>query len=581
MDTSGTDGRIVSKGELAKLAEDALNKIPEAMDSGDEKSDKKPVKILFFEIDPGILGYFQSVYNVVADFLAHVIAPRTFYITRGVLGSRGAAVASLGVDVTLKSGDYVRQVFSVRHDQYQQKQILARNLASVLDEVKGSHSVAALLSVKPAENAMIYAQCKRLAKQHEAANLGKYVDLLVNAGPNIAMSIPRFYSFWTHGMAHEEYMRSQPATEDGKGLSGELKTMLSTLINATVPAIATKWKDSEQKKLKRKQQPSSALEMILKLEEELIRNPKASAFAAPTGESHSLEEYVARIIIQHSRDMAEINPEYNEIRKALKADLEALAKPIAEAIAKGDLAPLTLVRWIGEGAIVKDNGRKLAKVGEVEKLLGTAEKRPKPPVSIDPKEYYMDAAFNQRDLQKALGTLKGEERSTFAAMFPDSVLTQAGMKDEEIKAIRQATLNTYEKMLAEAIAGLAMKSDEALEKDGLAKEEIKQLREAHEAMKSKGLAAVHEARTTHANVHGIERTLTNWAVPRVKGGVRLGTILHKGREELAATPTPAPQPEADKVTDPQPVKQKVEEADSHVAAIEQQATNEMAAEPAR
>src|SRR5690606_13158308 len=112
--------------------------------------------------------------------------------------------------------------------------------------------------------------------------------------------------------------------------------------------------------------------------------------------------------------------------------------------------------------------------------------------------------------------LEGEERIHFASMLPDAVLEEAGMDKKEIKQIRTAVAKSYDSMLAETLAGLQSKSDEELHKRGLADKEITTLHDAYERVEKGGTKAIHELKTSSTNDHGIERLLTNWAVPSIK-----------------------------------------------------------------
>jgi hypothetical protein len=325
--------------------------------------------------------------------------------------------------------------------------------------------------------------------------------------------------------------------------------------------------------------------MVLALEEQLQKDPKADSFTMPEDASaENLEGFIAKILIQHQRDMSRLNPEYTQLRKALHEDLSKMVTPIAEAIRKGDVAPISLVHWIGEGKLIKEKGRKLATSAEVASLVGHAEKAPQAmSINITPKDYYADASFSKGDLKLALSSLEGEERTIFASMFPDAVLTQAGLSDSDVAGIRKSQIHSYEHTLAEVLAGIAAKSDKELESEGLAGNEIKQIRDAVAAIAEKGEAAIREHKTHHNNANGIERVMTNLAVSRVKGDkTYFGKVLQKGKQSLTELASKAKHAaESTKKTDAIADKEEpaAKEAVPEVKAVDSKANEQADASP--
>ena len=569
----------ISADKIAGIASDVLDKGRENAERAEEEH-AKPIKIFgVIEVDPALVAYLQAGYNVLADLLEK--AGSGYFYTAGSwiaarLGIKNeatvkqlAAATTFGAGVVIKAGGYVSPMFDTFKTYHDDQAMLARKLAPVLDDMKGSHSVKALQSVTAAENEMIAAHRHHMLKQMHLKRSANLTDLIISAGPSIAFSAADYSGMHKKGFSPEQLK----AFRDAQGAQkNSIRQYAETLVQALTPGLAAQFKKSNEKTMKRALQPYSALEMILTLQDQIAQNPAADSFDAPgKHKSWPLERYVREILIQHQRDMADISGEHTELRTALNEDLEAIAKPIAESLKKGDLAALTLVRWVGEGQLIKERGRRLATVAEVDQLLGTAEKAPMPQLTIDPKEYYVDAAFTHRDLTAALQSLQGEERTLFAALFPDTVLTHAGLKDVEIRQIRDSVTKNYESVLAATLAAVAEKTDEQLEQEGMAKAEIKQLREVMDGVKEKGAEAVHEARVSPANANGIERVLTNWAVPHVKAGrVHLGTLLAKGKERLT-------QLNERKETTPAA---KAEPSETHAEAVEK-TTADMAAEPAR
>lgn len=548
-----SDAKVVERDDITRVAEDAFRQSADALSH--TADDAPPVKLFgMFEVDPGLAVYAKTAYNVLSDFATKILGKHTETLTHRVLSHTSleapairkiAAVTTLGANLALKSGGYIGQIIEPFHNQRKARAKLARQLAPVLDDIKGSHSLGALMSLTASQNEVIYAHRRRMSKINHADNFENVIDFAVNVTPNMALSLPQFHGMWAKDMSAEaaaahaqEAMNKVQGGGDASTL-GQLQMLGTTFVGASTAGISNHLKKSNRRKLEKSLQPYSALEMILTLEEQVAQDPNASSFQAPgkNGESYPLEEYIMRLMIQHQKDMADINPQYTELRPALKEDLSTIAHPIAEAIRSGDLSAMTLIRWVGEGKLIKNHGRSVVGVAEVEALLDRAEKKPQPVPAVNSKDYYTEASFNKEDLRTALGSLKGEERLSFAAMFPDSILQEAGIAEGEIKSIREATLKNYDHMLAQAVAGLAAKSDDDLTREGLAKNEIKQLRDAYEQIQGEGEQATHKLKTSPANANGIERTLTNWAVASVKGDKEhIGTLLSRGNQQLAAMP---------------------------------------------
>jgi hypothetical protein len=310
------------------------------------------------------------------------------------------------------------------------------------------------------------------------------------------------------------------------GISGPLAITLDAIIRNKTEAH------------RQKTQPYSALDMILTLEGQLSDDSRASSFALPSGSSgrHGrdlpLKQYVAEILRQHQKDMNALDVEYVPIRKALDPRLEEISGVIADALKSGDLSALALIRLVGEGHIIKNKGRSLARPADVKTLVAKMSAAPSTYSQLDPKEYFAEAAFNAKELKEALHALEGEERLTFAAMVPDAVLREVGLSDKEVKDIRAATLKTYEDTLGKAVLGLAKEDDAALQDKGLAKEEITLIRESAGRIASEGKDAVHELRAKAGNPkgEGVERILLQGAISQIhaKDTAYLGTLVQKG-----------------------------------------------------
>ncbi|MBX9726242.1 MAG: hypothetical protein K2X09_03160 [Rickettsiales bacterium] len=548
-------GAGISKKEINNFASDAFKQSAKAMGDADIGKTKKLFGL--FEVDAGIIAWFGSIYNVGADYASQFVAPRAFNLVKkygpkaGLAGEQlqsAAALASIGSTVVIKTAGYFGPIWESYASQRTERGQLARSLGGVLDTIKGNHSVGALYSVKQSENEVIFAHRKRLATIAHTTNLGNWIDLGLNAGANLALDVKRFHSIWTEkANVTEEEMKARAlkrqkeleveAETGAIGDSSQGKHLVGLLVNSSVPQLAERVKRSGEHKLKHTLQPYSALEMILELNKQVSSKADARSFEVPRGfqskggrESYPLEEYLMRICIQHQKDMADIDPEHTEIREALRDDLASAVKPIADAIRKGDLSTMALVSLVGEGKIIKKHGRAIADAEQVQAAIKHEAPKQAVLAPVDPVEYYKDVAFSRGQLKTALKSLEGDEKLSFATMFPDAVLAEAGMKKDEIKAMRDATMKHYDTMLSEAMLGLNAKSDEQLKAEGLVKKEIEHVRNAAKLINSQGEEAIRDLKTSPVNENGVERLLANVVVHQPS---HMGTLLSTGKHALA------------------------------------------------
>jgi hypothetical protein len=549
------EGAGINKKEVNRFASDAFKQSAKALDATEIGKTKKLFGL--FEVDAGIIAWAGSIYNVASDYASQYLAPKAFNIVKkygpraGLVGEQvqtAAAIASIGSTAAIKAGGYFGPIWESYASQRQERAHLARELAGVLDQLKGNHSVGALYSVKQGENELIFAQRKRMATIANTTNLGNWIDLGINAGANLTLDVKRFHSIWTEKANVTEAEMKARALKRAKELELQAETgavgdasqgkhLLGLLVNSSVPQLADRVKRSGEHKLKNGLQPYSALEMILELNKQVSSKPDARSFDVPRGfqskgarESYPLEEYLMRICIQHQKDMADIDPEHSEIREALRDDLAEVVKPIAAAIRKGDLSTMALVRLIGEGKIIKKHGRAIADPQDVIELIKHEAPRQSAYAPVNPAEYYQDVAFSRAQLKAAIKSLDGDEKLSFTAMFPDTVLAEAGMDKKEIKAMREATMKHYDTMLSEAMLGLNGKTDEQLKAEGLVKKEIEHVRKAAQLIQEKGEEAMHDLKSSPVNDRGVEHLLANVAVHQPQ---YMGTLRATGREALA------------------------------------------------
>lgn len=501
----------------------------------------KTTKFMGFEVDAGLAGYLATLYNMGSHYVTNYIAPKSYeYSTKLATkagfktpeASRIAAVTTFGVNTAIKSAYYITPMIDLISDRKKEVTDLVHQIAPVLDDLKGNHSVQSFYDVKAEDNEVIYAHRKRLGKMLEGKRLSNGMDWAINVAPNVLLDVKNFKGMWQGKDLHQLHKeRAAQAVEEAKkaenvelGSFGEIKQLGNMVVQTTTGQVSDRIKKTSEAKLRQTLAPYSALEMIHELELQVSSNPEARSFEMPRSfqnpsarrESYGLEEYLMRICIAHQKEMSDISPNHTEIREALREDLAAAVKPVAKAIRKGDISALSLIHFVGEGKIIRNHGRAIAAPADIQRLIEHESPKQTSYIHIDPAEYYKDAAFTREDLKTALATLQGNERQHLMMIVPDAVLEEAGIKPDDIKTLRTTTAPQYERILMDTITGLSAKPDKELKTQGLSNTEIKQLRKAYAQVEERGLEAIHDFKASPTNPHGIEQLLSNWAVEAVK-----------------------------------------------------------------
>ena len=526
---------------LDQASRDVVQGLSEANGKGD--------KFLGFippEVSAITRALWAGTFPIVSDYIKERIYDTSIWLgtKAGLSGNRliqGSAVAATVLTATAAVAPYFESFFSTRKEHRENLRDAAKRIAPILDEMKGKHSIGAFASIKPQDNEMIYVQRRRINDVYSIRYSGDFWRLLTGAPELLKLSV----SFRKYAASKSGAIVQTPTphgTEiSAKGVTAAISGPLAFLLEKIVANKSKEHRDRTS--------AYSALDMILTLEGQLGDDSRASSFSLPSGgRGHHgrdlpLKEYVAEILRHHQKDMEALDVEYVPIRKALEPRLEEISGIIAGALKSGDLSALALVRLVGEGHIIKNKGRSLAKPQDVKALVTKMSAAGATYSQLDPKEYFAEAAFNAKELKEALGTLEGEERLTFAAMVPDAVLKEVGMSDKEVKEIRTATLKSYEDTLGKAVLGMAKEDNATLQDYGLAKEEITLLREAAERIAAEGKDAVHELRAKPGNPQGagMERMLVQSAINRIhaKDTHYLGKLLEKGAEAAKNLPEEA------------------------------------------
>ncbi|MDX2095664.1 MAG: hypothetical protein SFW64_06985 [Alphaproteobacteria bacterium] len=589
-------GQSVGKDDVNKLLLDSLSKGVDALDRHNYREGEDTKKLFgLIEMDSSIANMVEVTYNTFIGSITKYLTPRTYETIiqhgKGHLAPTALNRVAAGVTFAVNAGIYAMpsitdayKLWGKQQDELREK---VRHLAPVLDEIKGKHGMSAYHGVTLEQNEMIAYDRWRRTKINHSELTGLILPALAKVAPNIWIhernaiqalrrgedikTIEKEHFFSDVAKKHRETIsevagvnaddvthehvaryeadgRVQSAIrntraaqergnrkDEGFKLDGFAGVFGS---NAALTTIANKMVESSARRLKRMfSTPYTALDMVVNLQEQLGNEPIPRSFQLPNrGRSLSLEAYVAEIMIQHQRDMATMRPDYAEIRDALKENVIAAAKPLAAALVKGDISALSLVNYVGGGKIIRNKGRLIASADEVEAIIEHHTAKAVQQHVTDPKKFWDDAPYDEKEGKQAFAALQGEEREIAIALIPHGVRQQFGISEKESKAVDERIAKELDTHIAEGIVGAVALGDAALRDFGLANSEIKQLKAAADKIGAEGLAAVHDLKSSAARAHGVDRVLLAVAVgSEIKGDKQhFGTILQKGRKQLAA-----------------------------------------------
>jgi hypothetical protein len=551
-----------------------------------------------FEMDKSIVNLITGFYTAMIGEFNNFLSPKTYKTIQTYapklfkpggkplegaalnrLSAGGAMAVNAGVILLPAIGQLISDVRNHHHLRAQS----ARELAPVLDDLFGKHSIGTYNSVKKEENSVIWAHRKRISNEasashsrlvwsalaSNAANLlrehlnfrsmlsGKDIStVIIDRHPERGEELTQQYTQEAHARLKKANTKVEMTPEKQAEIATEVRSKVAEKLNKEfaqdglrlaffganfgLPQIIGKIAESSKKRLTQARQPYSAYEAIKHLAEQLENNPgRRDRFQLPKqrGEA-SLVACLAEVVKVHQREMCDLDPTYSELRPSLNEDLQTLVKPIAEALHAGKLSPIMLVRLVGEGKIVKNHGRGLASPTELATTLEAYVGKTHAINTRDPKEYLSNSNFSLEQLKESLSTLEGEERLHLSAFIPDGVLKAAGFDDKEIKQVQSHRLeHGYQGFLMHAVVGAATHSDEVLKADGLSSAQIKHLRAAAQKLDRDGIKALDAIISSPTNPDGIDSTvLADLAVPKTAVGDRnyVSKLAAEGKKAEAA-----------------------------------------------
>lgn len=406
----------------------------------------------------------------------------------------------------------------------------AADIEPVLKDIHGSGGLMSLLRITPEENEVIYARRQRLSTAHSSEHLCNAVGL-VEKVPGLFGAVRQVVrkSDAPHVPTENVPTEKAPAGNADKSGKGSFEGVMLGAAGGAAPLV-TMYQSTMQQEQRRKQLKPDGLEMITKLAETLRESPDTQDFDVPGARYNtvSLANYIAMTFKCHQEEMSKIDPGCSQIRQQLGGKLLEASEHIAEAIRKGEIAPLMLVRLVGERQIVKRGGREIAPLKEVDAVIRKYANKAQSYHHVPEKEFYEN--FSKQDVHKLLHGLQGKERLMFMATLPDNILQAEGIGGSEIKAMRDETGPHYQQMLAEAVVGIASKGDAELEKLGLQPEEVEQARSFMQDIMQNGGMAADTLRTSPSSRIGLEGLVHQALINGEK--MSIGALAKSGRTAL-------------------------------------------------
>lgn len=528
-------------------------------------------------MDKAFVNGINTALAVVGDKISSVISPKIYeYSLKGIKGLNGklgshalsdeasfrvAGGVTLAANLALFLGESASKLYHDMSDQHDARTDMNRQLRMVYDKASDMKG-----------NSVIKVQRLRMSKEASVTNMN---TVLLGIGPNILNILGQSTNFQAMMTGeHREVLYQREHAEAARRLRADIlaergenaKPLSEAAINAEISKRIRKENSegrlfglgsggfllsqffqaqakSSTRRLEHHRQPYSAYEMIVGLQQQMGEGTnKGGRFALPGRRGGELQakDYVAAIFDTHFKELADAEKDAVEIREALKEDLRMVSEAIAERLTKGELDPMQLIRLVGEGQIVKNKGRTIAGVDEVNILLDQMAGTKAHAMSGDAKEYFPGRPFTEQTLRDDFKHLDGEERLLLASSIPDAVLRKIGFKDAEIKEVQQFRASeTYKELMAFEIKAVAAKDADELREASIGQTQVKLLHKTSESIDEKGSAALDKLLLSGGHADGVEQAVTDYVVTQMpRNKILLQTLLHEGKQLMQDTPAP-------------------------------------------
>lgn len=517
--------------EMLRTVEEFQRKVLEENEAREHGHEIKSYEFLGFIPMPASLGVLLSgIKNPLLSLLGQ-------NLQKGAGSLLGNSAAAKTAQVTLGLATVLsEEIASVTRGMMEYKRHLSQtagHIAPVLSELKGRHDLVGLMSVTQQENSVIALHRKRLGEKFSG-------DMIKNAVGVLGSSLSVYQNIQPTlrevGLGKKfGFIENDRLIPENAGIG---RVVNDDVLNGLLGAVGNMQKSTIESNYKRTYGNPSALAMIVSLAEQLQDGPDTTEFEVPvTRQTLPLDQYIARMIKYHQEDVAKVDSHARPLRPALDEPLLEISQRLAFAIEEKRITPMMLVRIVGEKLhgvrLVKNNGRALAKIEEVERLIEVMGKKAQ--AYEQPSASVVSETLTLQDIKDGITHLKGDERAMLIAVVPDELSHQSGLSDQEIHAERNRVAPKLNEMFAEAVLALNAKDDKTLQEElHLAEADISTLREAAGAVQMEGAEALNHHRMSKQHPNGVDAIVLNVAIDKVQAGERkyLGTLREEGKKML-------------------------------------------------
>lgn len=504
----------------------------------------------------------------------------------------GGVVGELGTIILATHWQDLGSIWGAQRDHKASLVKFSKQVAPVVDELRGKHGVGATMSIKKSENEVLWAERQRqsaglrldlmttaIAASGRATEVVRYIidrrsgwnqegtdaskidgankatekkkaeqdkmvsralessnarDRLIKEGGMSAEAADQIiqgqYPDLFRGKAKEAGLNALRGNGENAGFLDQMKQVLPTIGTAVSENYAAQYMDRERKKVS----SVSAYDMIMTLTSQIDNDPSMKSYDLPDG--MKLQDGQRSVSLERyveelfRRHEADMEPD-GKIGKRLEEKLKDASKVIAEALRDGDIDGLTLIALVGERHIVKRGAKSIADKEQARDEVRRQMVKSRRHNTVDEAEYYSERSFTRHDLEEALKSVEGEERMWFASMFPDNVLEGAGMKQEEIKTIRSAATEDIGRHVLKYAKGLQEQGEDFLKGHEATKEEQARITEAAQTAED-DTKALRDLTPKPGKVEGVSHDIAQVLVQHIKHQGKLSDIVKGKIEEL-------------------------------------------------
>ncbi len=226
-----------------------------------------------------------------------------------------------------------------------------------------------------------------------------------------------------------------------------------------------------------------AYKMIFALEEALAQNPSLTNVTGLPGQRADnirLAEYIEDILRQHQQDCGRA-----DIPDILEDELQEACSIIAEAMTDPNrmLHPQSLVKLVDKKyGIMKYDGKVASGVMGASELAAYIQEimHKAPAMSrrnrLSAEEYFANSIFTPEAFAHSWSSLTEEEQFVFSTFFPDEILENIGVSDEELAELRRNGNEFWRETVESLLEEIQMLNSADLKQIGVNSKQIDEIR---------------------------------------------------------------------------------------------------------